>query len=311
MDLREIFCTVGEVASTLPATEGLAKGMTSLDEEVSRVQDPTLLDIFYQVVGSSDSSLGYASALKFSTELTKRGIAGGAELNSQLLKIGRAGFEGRASIRLAQSSYSLMHWLMHELAIVNRPCHQLDRCEAKFTPMIQEDKRVEPNPYFTAYTKMVLTKPDAANNGYTNISTFLLDTSDDTAQTMLIRMGRCLWDTCFPMFSLYNPHGGSQNTADISADQPIVQEGAQIAGFIPLFIFLGMKLEFLFGTRELVAQFAFHPINPTVIQVSEGDKTLFKMEYLDDCTEPRKELGNLSLLEAIATSRQVKVSRPL
>ena len=314
MDLREVFSSIKDVVDSIDTQDAksLSKGMVSLDSELSATADPSLMETFLSLVDRPTADLGYDVALKFAEKLVAENKQGGKDLLDRLNSIGKAGYERIAGIRLAQSSYALIHWLMYQLSRINKPCHQLDDCTEKFTPMLQtKEGKIEPNPYFTAYTRMVLAKPDAANDGYTNISSFLLESADETAQTILIRMGRCLWETLYPMFSLYNPHGGDGETADVSVDESKSFDGGDIAGFIPLFIFLGLRIDFILKDRKLSCNFPFHPINPTCVEVKEDGKTILRLDYLDDCEDPQKVLDGLSVLEAIVTSPNVVVRMPL
>ena len=313
MDYREIYCTIRDLLDgrTDEESQALYAALKPADANVATSTDPTLMEMFASLASGNQADVaGYNLATKFADSLVEKNIKGGKQLKTIIEELGESGFKDKAALRLIQGSYALIHWLMHQLARVNHPCHQLDNVTAKFTPMIEKDGKADPSPLFTAYTRLVYQKPDFANDGYTNVTTFLLQSGDETAQTILIRMGHCLWETLYPMFELYNPHLGGE-TADFQLDSDGEFDGADIAGFLPLMVFLGLRLDFTMERRALSCQFRFHPINPTFIEVSEGDQVILRLEYLDDMEDTQEVLGGHSLLEALLLSGHITVHRPL
>ena len=313
MDYREIYCAIRDLLDGSKDEEGQAlyAAMKPADANVATSTDPALMELFANLAGGKQEDVaGYHLAKKFAKALVDKNVKGGKQLQDIIEKLGEDGFRDKAALRLVQGSYALIHWLMYQLARANHPCHQLDNVTARFAPMVEKDGKADPSPLFTAYTRLVYQKPDFANDGYTNVTTFLLQSGDETAQTILIRLGRCLWETMYPMFELYNPHLGGE-TADFQLDTDAEFEGAQIAGYLPLMIFLGLRLDFTLGQRKLSCQFRFHPVNPTFIEVSEDENVILRQEYLDDMEDSQEALGELSLLEALLKSTHITVHKPL
>lgn len=305
MDRRSIFLAVRDIAGIAEGADEAYRAMAPRDAELTASADPDILEAFKRRVSASVTTFEYEKTLQFVKEMASVGKPGFQALNDYIESMGESGYNTLLSHRLAKESYTLIYWLMRQLSKLYPSSYTLARTVRDFNPVAEEGEKRQLSRRFQEYQRMVERIPDIPNCGYTDVSTMLMLSGDDAAQTVLIRMGASLWEAVSPRLSLYYPILEGQTESDIPFEIGVEDRYDSVRDLVPLAIFLGLRIHFSFGGREASVTFRFHTYNPTDIEFSLGDEVVLRLDYLDDCLEPQEALGGLSVYSAIVASEKI------
>lgn len=270
------------------ALKKLNEKMSPTEPDGVSSADKAIFPLFLKAVETledevaSDSS-GFEYAQKFAELCTQNQIIGGPELELYLTRLGQKEFDKQAALVLSQDAYAYLYWLICQLEKTQAPCHQLTILKEGLKPTVLEDGKEKMNGYLVAFANQTIAKPDFGFDGFANATSFLLGTGNETAQTVLLRLGSILWESLFPLFSFYNPHDGSSKTVEIDSDFEKAEfRGKDLARYIPLLLFLGYRLDFEINEKKFSLVFPFHPIDTTDVTLTLPDGSTFSKSYLDD-----------------------------
>lgn len=317
MDIRDIYALVYEAVdeASKPELKELVAGMKTSGADGDQSVDAHYFREFVDVAGSRNvksQDFGFGLAQKYLDKLIAENGNLGGLLKDVKDSLREDQWVEKAQIRLAQGYYALLYWFFEQYEKLYRPCHQLTLLVQKFAPMLKDEKgQVNVNPYLLAFTSDYIKKPDIAFDGYVNATTFLLDTSDNTAQTILTRMGRTLWNSVYSLFSLYNPHDSVGATGEIEFDKESEDfKGDEIVGLAPLFVFLGYRLEAEYGGHVYGVRFPFDPVDPMDVEVYKDGKKVKSLSYLDDLAMEKLADGK-SFYDIVRACPKVTITKPL
>lgn len=293
-----------------PAMAGLLADMEASDSKRFQAYAAAL-----NKAGNANADLGYQGTLAFLDALKAE--------NPKWAK-GIGAFEKAFDVETYRQSmadwlcdryYALLYWLLVQLHRLYDPCHQLEILLAAFAPVLEnaKTKALAKGPYAEAFKKVFLKKPDPELNGYASATTFLFLSGNDTAQTILTRMGKCLWDSLYPMDSLYYSRNGegAVSALSLSAIETETFTGKEIVDFVPLMVFLGFEVDWTEanGAKGKVS-FPFDPVEAEDISVSLDGKGAIVLDYLDDLT--KKGIGDPTpILDRIREAAEVRFQKPI
>lgn len=328
MDISDTYYSLWRLVKETQGCEGLADRMAPADRDLTASKDKKIFELFLQAVYENEEKAkkaerekteddekndlsGWIYASAFCDKLAAQKIEGSLNLALKLTKLGRQGWSDQAARVLAADSYALMYWLVDQLRRFQSPSPSLEHLCAAIKPELVNDKGEKKiNAYTQAHLNLVLNKPDFAFNGFSNVTTFLLMTGNETAQSVLLRLGQVLWSPLFPMYTLYSPKDGSEQGFEFDTDESGVSyKSKDIARFITFFLFLGYRLKFSINGKEFSLEFPFRITDPTDIILTLPDGNTVAMEYLDDLDKEMPQISTTPL-KLCAESDSITLIKP-